>query len=248
MHIRKHLLAFGTAAILASSGLQANGWGNMPWNGNTPWGGSNTPWRGGNTPWANAPGWNWNSHRGPRGRRNNDWFSWGSGSNNPWDHWAPWNNRNKYPWESDTWDELPWSGNRPWDRNGFDVPWSKDKARQKRRREYMEYLRDKRKNRFRGQRPPYPPPYGYGYGYPMRPASPMPPAQEQTPTPRPMPPAQEPIPTSRPMPPAQEPIPTPRPMPPAQEPIPTPRPMPPVQSQASPTAPTGDSTSSPTGQ
>lgn len=138
-----------TAVLLlagATDSAQASGWG--------PWGNDG--------PWNSSRHWSWNSNR------NNDFFSWGTGqSDNPWDKWGPWNKRKQYPWESDRWDKLPWSGNRPWDRGSFHMPWSKKKARRERRKDYLEYLQDSRKQRLRRKlryaRPPYPPPYGYGY-------------------------------------------------------------------------------------
>ncbi|RMG34020.1 MAG: hypothetical protein D6720_10390 [Gammaproteobacteria bacterium] len=115
-------------------------------------------------PWNSGRSWNWHTPK------DDSFFSWGTGrSDNPWDKWGPWNKRKQYPWESDRWDKLPWSGNRPWDRGGFDMPWSKKKARRERRKDYLEYLKESRQNRLRRKlrysRPPYPPPYGYGYGY-----------------------------------------------------------------------------------
>ncbi len=151
-------------AGLAGS-AHASNWG--PWSGSGPW---------------NNDGRNWNWHS----PKNDDFFSWGTGqSDNPWDKWGPWNKRKEYPWESNRWDKMPWSGNRPWDRGGFDMPWSKKKARRERRKDYLEYLQDSRKQRLqrklRYSRPPYPPPYGYGYGYP--PAGYPPPPARRAPAP-----------------------------------------------------------------
>ena len=151
------ILTAMAAALLTLSALPAGAAGPVP--GAQPWGGGNAPW--------NGRSWNWHT---PRRRKRNSAFSWGTGdTDNPWDEWMPWNKDNTYPWETDTWDELPWSGNRPWDRSGFEMPWSKKKPRYKRRKEYLDYLRDKRIERLRRaqrKRRYPPPPWGYGYGYP----------------------------------------------------------------------------------